>query len=542
MKLIKILFLVQFIIVPSITFADGPLPVNPATPKVTTKTTPHGFDPWCASAEDRIASLNKTTKDELEKIRKTALEINDYKAQKVLLADFLKVRDDYEKEFEIFKNDKKKGYVDRLTTFRKIINSSLILTVINDLASGKNKDKDIHEYCKQDNTSALCKGAIMKLDKDELDVLNVTLTNAKMALSHSRNPEQLKASLEKIYDSIPQNISPEDMLKKVAEINNGEFLKALNASKKSNKIKECINSNYIYQDICREIVRDEEAKEVVKQTLLTGMNDIQREFMAKKIDENFKELDDGQKAFDLKRKEIKNRANKDFLVRFNGYSDNEIKKLRESGFKTEELVNFRNICTADNDADIDLEKCEIATRKFIDAFSAKSKSLQDLIDKSEAELKDLTSSAGLLAITEKMKQYLSQRYLRSCKTPDAQKAQSSLNCNNISQTFAGIDSLGVYVNSIVGTMSDNSLSRARGDHGPFSKPELEVYLNFCNTTSANTTYADICNNIIEDANAVRDKKEAKEWEQFHKDYWVVYDKTATKGYSVYSKKSNWRIL
>jgi hypothetical protein len=75
-----------------------------------------------------------------------------------------------------------------------------------------------------------------------------------------------------------------------------------------------------------------------------------------------------------------------------------------------------------------------------------------------------------------------------------------------------------------------------------TKDELKIYSNFCNNSSAKENYSDICKDIFQESNAIADKKEEKEWEDFNKKYWVEYNPRAKNGYSVYEKKSNFLIL
>lgn len=526
------------------------------------ETTRYGYggqERFCStSAKEKFQELDRITKENVGAINEKVKEINALKAKKVLIRDLLTIRDEFLSAANAVGNDlkakkvqEKKDKEEKIQQLRKLLRSSLSLSAINMLTQNSkdsklllagttlsdscqhanNKDKNICLYVSEHDNEIP--------PSSKLSNLNKTFQNAKLALSKldSQDQEKTKNELTAIYDSIPSVINPDKILGDLA-IKSPELLSCLTNSNGSNQS-------------CESLLADDK-RQGLKDTLTKEMNSIQKELSNKKLDDFFATFDKSptlpqtSQNYASASATIKNKPRQiDTLLDITEQKLSREQKLNLLELKEEELTTFKDKCQSE-----DLQDCITATEFMIEGLLRKDLEVDRKIADLEGNLKTLSSNFGPIQMNEKLKQYVAQKYLRTCSNASKSDVMStvlSASCQpfmalETAPTGSLLEQLSNNVSGIIGAMKASSeLSLTRGEVGPFSKDELRSYSTYCQTESAtkkDSPYKDICIDVQKASQAIAKVKESKEWAEFNRTHWVEQDPDSEKGYKIYKKRSN----
>ncbi|MBP9680985.1 MAG: hypothetical protein KBD76_06245 [Bacteriovorax sp.] len=524
------------------------------------ETTRYGYggqERFCStSAKEKFQELDRITKENVTNLNKKIEEINALKAKKILIADLLIIRNEFlqaanaiQKDLDQTKAQEKKDKQVKIKQLRKLLQSSLSLNAINLLAKnttplkekttlsdscneGKNINSNLCQYVREHDNGMPPSHHFLTLNK--------TFQNAKMALMkiEPKDQDNTKNELTAIYDSIPAVISPDKILKDLTL----DFP----------EIETCLTDRLDKSSQSCESLLATDNRATLKEKLTNGMSDLHKTLSNTKLDAFFA-------AFDMsptppqKRAtyadDLKNMTNKPQQIE-NILNLDKIKLDLDKKFKIlqltpQELANLKTVCQSD-----DLQKCIDSTKEMINHFDRQNNEADNEITALEVEIKTLSSNFGPIQMNEKLKQYVAQKYLRTCSNASKSDVMStvlSASCQpfmalETAPTGSLLEQLSNNVSGIIGAMKASSeLSFTRGEVGPFSKDELRSYSTYCQTESAtkkDSPYKDICIDVQKASQAIAKVKESKEWAEFNRTHWVEQDPDSEKGYKIYKKRSN----
>ena len=522
---------------------------NELDPEVTPNSGPLNFCQTFASRT--MDQLNDLTLEKIKEIKKIKDEINSFNANKNIIDSFLKIRKQYFESYKALSLENLK-YEDNLSLkldhFKNLLKTSLTLSAVNLLAKSEKESpnaKSIDQLCAnaKNKKTNFCNYIINNKGdhtSGELETLNKTLANLYQALGASSNPEEIKAQLEVIYKNIPVTIVPEKIL--------GDLLDSspnlVNVLQKEDKqsIITCLSNlkveNSNTNSKCKSLLENPNARESFKNIISNEMNTIQKDFSKQKFDDLFATL------------ETPPLKTKDPLLtsEFASYLEN----MRDDNNEDSKRIFMlsKESCIPRENKPIDFEKCDKYSNQIVTNFENENKSKENKINSAIKKLDLAISDDGELANIEKMKQYVTQKYLRKCDNSKLVAPSSNINAPCFSEMNLPGDSpplkeLESKLSNVIGELkTQNPLSAEKGELGEFSKKEIGIYQNYCNNTALRekSFITDICRDINSEAKKLSLQKENSEWDKFNKDYYVQYDPVATKGYKVYEKKSNLRIL
>ena len=580
---------------------EGP----PAAIRTTTASTANGFDrnKFCEEgAKAQIKELNEKTKKTANDLAVLQNKINDLENQKQIINELKRIVSDYVSSASAIQSDraiKKNVQIETLNNFKKTLNNALILEAVSAIATENttvNKDtpRSMASFCldKSSSSAVACDpsakakdtpGLISSIVGSNRD-LDITLTNFQKALNLSANSSaDLNSEIKKIYRSIPDNISPDKVLKLLSE-KAPNFSAALNSANNGEEILKCLNGNNA--EDCRNLI-DDPAKRANMQNILkkefvdfsTSMSDTTKELDAFRtklastslasFDEITKSYDDPtpkgiqntRVVLDSKTKRLKELSESLYRIK-NPDGKDPIK----NGFDTTKFddVSYSNLitnCTIDtvNDTKFTiqnekLEKCLASYKDATQKLATVDISNEELEQTLKAEYQGILDSDGFkqASFLESMKQFIADKYIRGCpETADQQtKLGSNFTCIKLPPSANNITDFGKDVSSVIGRLQTESLpSKTReqdGIPGYFAKSELYTYQKSCMETTYQNTCGATCKNACSDINnainELRTTKTNKEWSDFNNKYWVTYNPKAKNGYDVYEKKSNLRIF
>jgi len=519
-------------------------------PPLDPKTTANGYtrNNFCAmGARKRIGELNAMSTKEIEKAQPLQKELNELLAKRNILKSFLDLRNDYQSSFFKIKQMTDTKQVANVDEFKRLLRSSMIFEALMATTKVEEADhNDIGALCdaleKKKNQTAFCSYMnsikIKYVFKSEVKGINETLQKYNEAKSHlnSGDKKEVAAQLKSIYATIPQSINPEEVLSTILS-KAPDLVAAMGSERKD--IEDCFKDKI---EACGHLMTDH--KEKIKEIMQTQLSDVHRAFATSEMDRLFKESEDIKSDKTAKLKELA----KEKLAKAVELAREQNATLNGIGLNDESIENFNQTCSKDDKESQD--KCNTFSEELRKFFEDKTKALNEQIAKKTAELNTMSSTASALSKIEKMKQYVAQKYIRTCQNATEAEVASNLSTCNLGINVIQADpasspevsalnnKLKLIISRIV---MDNKLSRQKGELGAFSKNELEGYMSYCQNTSVKD-FSDICADIHKEAVAVKDVKELKEWEDYSNKYWIVPSKKDPKGYEVYERKSNSRIF
>lgn len=517
-------------------------------------------------AKEAISELDKLGLGKVDDINKIKAEINDINARKNLIGGFLKIRDEFTASFKEIKDRQKsfdKNISNNLDSFKTLLKTSMTLSAVNMIAKTETSwlnipglaPKGIRQLCAENkNDTHLCRHINEKIwdYSNEIEALDKTLINAYQAMGNIVEQQNARSDLQKIYNSIPSPISPDKILGDLMK-NSPNLVAALDSSNDKETITNCL-SNMSDDNHCKKLLSDSNSRESLKTVLTAEMNTVQKDFAEKKFDHFFKQVQDSAPKA---KEEIRNLMNSkasdlaNYLEEQLTIDSDKAKKLEISAGSIE---TYKAACIQKENEEFDLQDC-IKYSKSISAFfeneeSINNEKLQDAVNR----LDKVVNDKGSIESIEKMKQYVAQKYMRTCRDAKEKDIVSNITCPCLNENDMGtnlpsdksqLGQLNLRLSSVIGKLrSPPSISTQRGELGPFSKSELEVYKNYCQNTSLpqSPVTGSICRDIYSESNQIAHLKETQEWDEFNKKYWVEYSKTSKRGYDVYEKKGNARIF
>ena len=522
-------------------------------------TTDHSAFSFCGDkAKNAMNDLNDLTKSKLDEIKNIKSEINNLNSKKIMISGYLKMRDEFLDSYKTIANQKQindKNLSNNLDTFKQLLNTSLTMSVVNLVAQSDKSTsapKSIEELCKnpKNNNRNICEYVNKNPNTHETQALKQTLSNVNLALENSSNPEKIKADLDLIYNTIPSPISPDKILSDLANFS-PYLMKALAKTEDKGTVMECL-TNISKKESCLEILEDPDKRNDIKENVTREMNSVHKEFSNNKFELFFASLDISNAKSKDKKLEKKVNDASDFLD--NQLAENNDKQKKPE-FTKEAINDFKKACKQIEGRAFNMKECDENAKKIVAIFEKEStrndERLQDAIGRLNKAL-DATGSIGTL---DKLKQYVAQKYIRSCgSNTKSDDIISSNTCPYIMQNELGsnlpgessqIKQLNLRMANIVGNLAaPNKISNKSGELGPFSKQELEVYKNYCRNTSVTKAEiaTSVCRDISLESKKIANQLENSEWKEFKKKHYVEYSRTNPKGYDVYEKKSNFEIV
>ncbi|RPJ79292.1 MAG: hypothetical protein EHM20_01815 [Alphaproteobacteria bacterium] len=572
-------------------------------------------DKFCdEGAKNRIGKLNSITKNNVDDIEALKRDINELEAKKNIISGVQKLKGEYLdalneviNENDIAKTTKsvKKKSIDQ---FKTLLNKTLILDAISLMVKGnfqnlittaensQNQTLANHDYvldlCTPSNrlnnsaAESFCsnygeQSYVQKFTGTKLqaDSIRETINHYMDALSKIPADKSIEVDVSKILATIPKEIRPSEILE-ILKRQSPTMTQALVGAKSHEDIVSCIEGS---DETCDKILKNENRdnlKNQIKQEIGDATNAISAKMalLNKNIDlENTKDLESIFHSFDnpLEAREKGNHESlKKQLEKVQNYSESLIKDNQplfnnkytssitsKNGFKLigledGEYEDFINKCTIpketkSNDLKDKVIDCKAIIEKLSEKANNAQKEMENDIKVQKDKLTKLLDESGKLNKIEKIKQYVQQRYIRSCpQAKTATLAQSNLYDIPCSQISASTDSdsgdeiksLWKKITNVIGNLQNgNRTSDKKGELGTFSKDELKVYMNYCqNVSQDDSIIKESCREINQYYAEIANQKETKEWEEYNKKYWVEYD--SKKGYIAYEKKSNLRIL
>lgn len=528
-----------------------------------TYTTDGGFDRarFCEeNAKKRIQELNQLSQKEIDKVKPLQVELNELSAKRNIMKSFLDLKTDYENSIKEIRKKYNNSEETKIVAFKKLLKSALVIealkisvdpydSLLKDkvplTAEDENKKTNVDGLCKSVQKSHLAPQSAFcsymsgwyvtgNASDDEREGINKVLADFRLAQSYldKGQNEEVNKAFEKIYDSIPESITPEKVLNSL--VNSG-VAGMLNNSKET--ILKCLKDDFA---ACRTMMKDKRAD--VKTSFKDQLSRIQSEFASKKLDGIFEDYD---KLAGAEKAEIKTESGKKLELAFQKAKEQKA-TLKSFSVTDENFSALKEKCSSEKLED--QQSCHQIAKELSEFFQEQTKQLNEQIAAKTAELNTLASTEGRLSRIEKMKNYVAQKYIRTCPNPNAKEVASALNPCSLSNESAidpggpEVAALNAKLSGIVGRIvAANQLSTARGEHGPFSRDELEMYVNYCKETSAQD-FGDICKDVAREYNSIAGKKEVKDWDELHNKYWILPNEKNKNGYDVYHKKSNLKIF
>lgn len=535
-------------------------------PPMTDNGTPLNF---CNSkAKSAMNELNKETISRVDEIKKLKAEINVLTGKNTLVAGFLKIRDDFTNSFIAIKNqnrNKENNLKSNLEPFKTLLRTSLALSAVNLIANeeGPSKvTKDIVQLCRdaKKTDTHLCQYVKHKWIKNEtfspeIKNLNETLANVYVALNQSGDAEATKAKLSIIYADIPSTVEPDlifaDLMKHSKTLSG-----VLMNSKSKDSLLGCLE-NQKNEKNCKDLLSDSSTQAELKSILTLEMNSVQKILTETEIDKFFTQFNEKIPAapqtvtslINAKAREATDHLEKQLADK------DKYEKLTAIGLSQAMLEEFKRACIQKPEAtEINPDNCKEKSQNLISIFVKEKEENDTKIKNAADRLNAFISDNGSLEALEKMKKYVAEKFLRTCRGKSNDVVSSNITCDclnekdvatNLPGDASQLGILNSKLSSVIGKLKGaNPLSEKKGELGPFSKAELEIYKNYCQNTSVNrvSVASTVCNDIFKESASIANIKETAEWDEFNKKYWVEYSKTSKKGYEVYEKKSNFRIL
>jgi len=527
--------------------------VDVLDPPTTANSSPLNF---CGTnAEDAIKELDKLNLEKLEEIKNAKAEINNLNSKKILIGGFLKMKGEFEDSYRAIVNQKEasdKNLSNNLDNFKKLLNTSMTLSMVNLLAQSENpvpKVKNIEELCKdsKNTNSNFCINVNDKLLgplSPENIMLNKTLENINEALKNNSGSEKIKKDLEAIYNTIPSSIAPDKIVADLKTLS-PNLLALIEKTEDKETIMECLSINS-KKFSCLKLMEDPKKREGITSIVMAEMNNTHKEFTKNKLGTFFATLDNSNPKKSSNNAIAQHNLKVDSAVSF-------LEMQKDSDSKKDALKDFSAACKRDDNKSFVKSDCEEKTQKILAIFKQEAitadKEMQDAI----LRLNSALNIGGTLDKYAKLREYVVQKYARNCANPVKQNEFiSSGVCpyilqNGIADNLQGnsgqIGQLNAKLANIVGKLvAPTQISSQTGEMEAFTEQEIQSYQGVCKKllTSRDDITTSICRDISKELKIITPKNEFTA--EFKKKYYVQHDPSSPNGYSVIEKKSNAEIL
>jgi hypothetical protein len=376
-------------------------------------------------------------------------------------------------------------------------------------------------------------------------MLNKTLENVNEAIKNSSDPENIKKDLAAIYNSIHSTIAPDkvvDDLKKLSP----NLLELIEKTEDKETIMECLTDNS-KKFSCLKLMEDPKKREGITNIVIAEMNNTHKAFTKNKLDTFFATLDNSDST----------KSNNNSITQHNLIVDKAVSFLdTQKNSNSEEVRQEFNInCKRDETKLFNKQSCEESTQKMLAIFQQEAIRADQQIQDAINRMNNALNIGGTIDKYSKLREYVVQKYARNCANPVKQNEfRSSGTCsfilqngiaNNLQGNSGQMGQLNAKLANIVGKLvAPTQISDQTGELGPFSKQELLNYRNICSNMSISRSdiTTSICSDISKESKNIANQLDNSEWKDFKKKYYVQYDKSNPKGYSVTEKKSNAEIL
>ena len=537
--------------------------------------TPHAYkegDFCTETAKAQILELNNQTQAKSEEINHLKTEINNLTGKSKLIGGYLKLKDDYLQSISDFaqaKTEMDSANLDNAnpTAFRKLINNSLAMSLVNNIAIANSPNaKSMAELCSDlSNEKVHNSNFCQKLNSDEITprqkaYLDKMYANVTIDIQNVTEAEKQKAKkeLQIIYATIPNVLSPDQIIADlIATTTNPNIVKAVDDITPEDRklIASCLEPSQYYSEKrkisdndCKTIMTNSEKMKIYKNNFLGQIgeahliikNKIEGELatLTKPVLENesFKNAKEGlSKTTEELLNYLKNDKNKE--------------KLSSLGLTSNSVAEFIEACATPEASLTELCKTKAASINAL--FEKQNAEVEKDLQEKMALLNKIIDPTGELYKLERLKQFVQTKYLRTCPNAEIDKEIYATNfCTKLSGVLKtstddpdALESLNKNLAAIVNALQPNKISASKGELGAFTKSELDIFKNDCENKSIDSeTMQKICSDINDESRRIADQKESKEWDEFHKKYWVKRNENSTKGYDVYEKKTAGRII
>lgn len=558
------------------------------------QTTTHGFDRenFCAEgAKKQIDHLNNLTKDDAAKIEDLKKKINELDAKKKIITDLQSIRSEYLAAFEAINSDSaiakktfevKKGAINQ---FKNLLSKTLTLNALslitNRVVPLKEIPQNLKELCadKENSDLLFCKRYGEQwhprgLGNDsEIDGLNKTIANFAHSMNQIPDSQLVIVDAKNIIDSIPEGIKPDGILE-IFQRKSPALLEILTKGKSQDEVMNCLDGN---GTSCEKLLNDSEKRAMIKDIIGKEITNVRNDFSDKYLPvkeqinaRNAKDLTALLHTFDYPlegRDESNKKLLNDKVAQVKAYSEILFNKhypagsikngFKIIGLEDNEYKSLTELCeinakTIKEELREQINKCQKEVGVLLQKAEAAKNSMSKETETLRKELASLLHDNSRLNKIEKVKQFVIQRFMRGCSPGKDNQLVSNImqiTCEELSHEPIGQDdkmeSLAGTFGEVVGQLQQgNKASHQKGELGLFSKDELKTYMNFCQNTSLekDDVLTDSCQKINSYYSEIANQKESKEWDDFNRKYWVQHSSTNKKGYDVYEKKSNARIL
>jgi hypothetical protein len=557
----------------------------------------YGRKDFCnGEAKERLTKLNEMTQNDVKEIESLKTSINDLEAKKKILEDLKSIRNDYLSTMESItaggeSKIKKDIKINSIEKFKSLLRNATTLNAISLLTKNNLLAKiitpNIESLCESDAANAklvMCKAynpkhlswGVRQWRNTEITAIDKTLLNFSNTMDKVSDVQGMTLEINGILDSIPQKIEPQFVLEVLAN-KAPNLMEILSNAQTKTEVENCLNNNSLS---CENLISDpanrpklnallgQESQEV-QADLTDHYSQVKNQISVKYTTDLSKILSSYNNPLDVGSDEINKTIINEKTNQVLAYSEKLFKANHPNAsptdtpnaftainFSDDEYLKFKKDCLINDSLDggalsKQISVCVNHVKDLVLKIDSEKNKIAERSSDLRAKLDTLLNHNPKLEKIEKLKQYVAQRYVRSCpqaREPDTQFLTSNVlaikcNTNNRSSLMSGIQDLGNMFSNVLGRMqSGNSVTQTKGDLGAFSKPEMNVYNEFCKDNNPDPTITETCRDITDEHNRLSNLRDTKDWDDFNKKYWVESSKTAKIGYDVYEKKSNARIF
>ncbi|MDD4973112.1 MAG: hypothetical protein PHY93_02120 [Bacteriovorax sp.] len=557
----------------------------------------YGRKDFCSEeAKERIKKLNQMTQDDVKEIESLKKNINDLEAKKKIIEDLKSIRNDYLSTMESVTSGgeseiKKDIKINSIEKFKSLLRNATTLNAISLLTKNNLLSKittpNIESLCESDAANAnlaMCKAynpknlswGVKKWRNTEITAIDKTLLNFSNTMDKVSDVQGMTLEINGILDSIPQKIGPQFVLEVLAN-KAPNLMEILSNAQTKTEVENCLNNN---SNSCENLISDPANRPKLNallgkesQEFQADLKDhyaqVKNQISVKYTTDLSKILNSYNNPSDASNNEMNRTIINEKTNQVLTYSEKLFKADHPNAasgdtpnaftainFSNDDYLKFKKDCIISDNLDENVLDNQIAVcgdhvKDLVGKVDSEKNKIAEQTSEYRAKLDQLLNHNPKLERIEKLKQYIAQRFMRSC--PQASDSDngflisniSSIKCDmgNRSDSNTGIQDLSNSFSSILGRMQEgNTITKTKGDLGAFSKPEMNVYNEYCKDNNPDPVVTDTCRDINDEHNRLSNLRDTKDWDDFNKKYWVENSKSSIRGYEVYEKKSNARIL
>lgn len=502
-------------------------------------------------ADSMMKNLNESTKARDGAILALRQQIDSLKAKNTVLMGVRNLKESYLdgiKQLDKSAADRKLDRASNLVEAASVIKDSLILsslTLLMKEAPDLSKDEafTLKGLCAHSNNAqtTLCKD-----HNNKSDPLNKVLKSFKEAYVRVKEKGELRGEVNKILNSIPRSLEPQlilDVLAKkspvlkeiVAEnFSNEEDLLTCFAGKKQDKANAVM-------DACEKLILDPSIKNKFQSILAAETKELSQtmkkefgpiidqansslteEFNKTLNKPDFSEVD--AKSFTLsKYKEIDQLA-----ASLPSSSRHPYGVLL--GLNDKDAEKFSNELKDSCEGDKDLNKCSELVKEAVHRAEANVNPADiKQINKAQEEINKILKDPAYAEVA-KLKKYVGEKYLRSCRNENKpfissaplEKVDSNGCMSEQGIQLTQIKSLGHNVENIANTIFTETLDSKSDGIYAFNKAEIDSYKEICKGKTSEE-FRLVCRSIGDETHSIKYNQVETDWKKVNKEYWVTRD-------------------